>query len=205
MNHHPEALVCFPLNLSTSFLEQHRSSAPWSGGLQDPGEINYMKQQGIGVDNNQNTQAKCNCDIARQEFHTRACFFSLSSLLISGVLGSSSFISLSKSLISLHHPHAPIKSVPLLAQSYMPPEQVEALQRKLSAAHKLAGTSCWRVSASSSISFLSILIWSTSSICMLEKIVDLFYCYFLTRKMQGSRFVVVYIPLGLPHLGCQLL
>jgi hypothetical protein len=61
------------------------------------------------------------------------------------------------------------------------------------------------VSASSSISFLSILIWSTSSICMLEKIVDLFYCYFLTRKMQGSRFVVVYIPLGLPHLGCQLL
>jgi hypothetical protein len=23
--------------------------------------------------------------------------------------------------------------------------------------------------------------------------------------MQGSRFVVVYIPLGLPHLGCQLL
>jgi len=126
--------------------------------LQDPGEINYMMQQGIEVDNNQNTQAKCNCNIARQEFHTRACFFSLSSLLISGVLGSSSFISLSKSLISLQHPHAPINSAPLLAQSCMPPEQVEALQRKLNAAHKLTGTSCWRESASSTTFLLSILI-----------------------------------------------
>jgi hypothetical protein len=204
MNHHPEALVCFPLNLSMSFLEQHRSSAPWSGGLQDPGEINYMKQQGIGVDNNQNTQAKCNCNIARQEFHTRACFFSLSSLLISGVLGSSSFISLSKSLISLQHPHAPINSAPLFSTivyatrtGWSSAEKAQCCSQ--TCRYELLEGEC------KSTSFLSILIWSTSSICMVEKIGDLFYCYSLTRKMQESRFVVAYIPLGLPHLGCQLL
>ncbi len=47
MNHHPEALVCFPLNLSMSFLEQHRSSAPWSEGCKTLEKLTTWCSKGL--------------------------------------------------------------------------------------------------------------------------------------------------------------